>query len=200
MDAVPSRVWINPLVSENKCIYKDSSSDSINIHANHHIGLLGGGYIPGLELTSIGGGSALQYGGRVLPAMLWVDKNTENLSHSQKGLLSHKFLDATPMFGITTRPCPELDSTNFVFGQVLLDNVSREFLEKCQDLPTYSMERPMGDPRQENKAVEDMAAAVFNTQREFFRGAAKTFGDSRADKVYEGKLLRRVEVTQVGLL
>jgi hypothetical protein len=104
------------------------------------------------------------------------------------------------MFGITTRASPELDSTNIVFGQVLLDDSSREFLNKCQDLPTYSMERPKGDPRQESKAVEDVAAAVFNSQREFFRGAAKTFGDSRANKVYEGKLLRRVEVTQVGLL
>ena len=113
--------------------------------------------------------------------------------------VSHKFLDATPVFGITTRSCPELDASSLVFGQVLLDDSSRAFLSKVQDLPTYSMEKPKGDPREENKAVEDMAASIFNSQREFFRGAAK-FGDTRADKVYEGKLLRRVEVTQVGLL
>jgi len=163
-------------------------------------GLLVGGFIPGLEVTSIGGGTALQYGGRILSASLWIDKNTEKLSHDRKGLLSHKFLDATPVFGITTRSCPELDSSSLVFGQVLLDDSSRAFLNKVQDLPTYNMERPKGDPREENKAVVDMAASIFNSQREFFRGAAKTLGDSRADKVYEGKLLRRVEVTQVGIL
>lgn len=144
----------------------------------------------------------MQYGGRILPAPLWIDKNTEKLSHDRKGLLSHKFLDATPVFGITTRSCTELDSSSLVFGQVLLDESSREFLRKCEDLPTYSMERPKGDPRQDEntKVVQDVAASIFNTQREFFRGAAKTFGDTRADKVYEGKLLRRVEVTQVGML
>lgn len=160
-----------------------------------------GGFIPGLEVTSIGGSTALQYGGRILPAPLWLDPTTEKLSHSCKGLLSHKFLDALPVFGITTRACVELDASNLVFGQVLLDESSREFLNKVEDLPTYSMERPKGDPRDvENRAVEDVASSIFNSQREFFRGAAKTFGDSRAAKVYEGKLLRRVEVTQVGML
>lgn len=161
-----------------------------------------GGFIPGLEVTSIGGGTALQYGGRILPAPLWLDKNTEKLSHYRKGLLSHKFLDATPSFGITTRECTELDASSLVFGELLFDDSSREFLKKCEDLPTYNMERPMSDPRQEesSKVVQDVAASIFNSQREFFRGAAKTFGDSRADKLYEGKLLRRVEVTKVGML
>jgi hypothetical protein len=158
-----------------------------------------GGYIPSLELTSFSGGTALQYGGRVLPAPLWIDKNTEKLPHNQKGLLTHGFLDVTPAYGITTRSAPELDATHVVFGQILLDDSSREFLELVKDLPTYSLERPKGDPRQE-MGVEDVAAAVFNSQREFFRGAAKTFGDTRLKNVQEGKLLRRVEVTQVGLL
>jgi cyclophilin family peptidyl-prolyl cis-trans isomerase len=163
-------------------------------------GLLVGGFIPGLDITSIGGGTAIQFGGRILPAPLWLDKNTEKVSHSQKGLLSHRFLDATPVFGITTRACPELDASSLVFGQVLVDESSKAFFDKVQDLPTYSMERPMGDPRTSNKGVEDVAASIFNSQREFFRGAAKTLGDSRADKVYEGKLLRRVEVTKVGMI
>jgi hypothetical protein len=160
-----------------------------------------GGYIPSLELTSFSGGTALQYGGRVLPAPLWIDKNTEKLPHDQKGLLTHGFFDVTPAFGITTRSAPELDSTHVVFGQVLLDDPSREFLKLVENLPTYSLERPKGDPRnQDMLGVEDVTAAVFNSQREFFRGAAKTFGDTRLKNVQEGKLLRRVEVTQVGLL
>ena len=158
-----------------------------------------GGYIPSLELTTIGGGTALQYGGRILPAPLWLDKTTEKISHDRKGLLTHRLLDLTPIFGITTRSAPELDATHVVFGQVLFDESSRNFLELVKDLPTYSLERPKGDPRQE-MGMEDVAAAVFNSQREFFRGAAKTFGDTRLKNVQEGKLLRRVEVTQVGLL
>jgi hypothetical protein len=55
------------------------------------------------------------------------------------------------------------------------------------------------DPGKEN-VVQDAAQAVFNAQRGFFRGAAKSLGDTRVSKVYEGKLLRRVEVTQVGIL
>lgn len=165
------------------------------------VGLIVGGYIPGLELTSFGGGTALQYGGRVLSAPLWVDKETKRLPHNSRGLLTHRSLDVTPTFGITTRSStPELDSTNIVFGQVLSDDSSRAFLQLVQDLPTYSLERQrVGDPR-EATVVDGVAAAVFNSQRVFFRGAAKTLGDSRIDKVYEGKLLRRVEITQVGLM
>ena len=42
--------------------------------------------------------------------------------------------------------------------------------------------------------------AIYNLQREFFRNTAKSLGDTRINKLYNGKLLRRVEVTQVGLL
>ncbi|KAL3772947.1 hypothetical protein ACHAW5_009638 [Stephanodiscus triporus] len=45
-----------------------------------------------------------------------------------------------------------------------------------------------------------LASGVFAAQRRVFRDAARTFGDSRLDKVYDGKLLRRIEVTKVGTL
>ena len=64
-----------------------------------------------------------------------------------------------------------------------------------QDIPTYSEKRPI-----EYDDAGGVASTVFNAQRDFFRGAAKTFGDTRVDKIYEGKLLRRMEVTKVGLL
>jgi hypothetical protein len=59
------------------------------------------------------------------------------------------------------------------------------------------MERPAG---YDNFNTGDVANSVFKAQKEFFRGAAKTFGDTRVSKLYEGKLLRRVEVLQVGRL
>ena len=162
-------------------------------------GLLIGGNIPSLELTNFGGATALKYGGRVLTAPLWINgQETERILHNTKGLLTHRSLDVAPTFGITTRASPELDGTHTVFGQLLLDDTSRAFLEVVQDLPTYSMEKPRGDPRQET-AIDTVTASVFNSQREIFRSAAQTFGDSRVSKLYPGKLLRRVEVTQVRL-
>lgn len=155
-----------------------------------------GGYIPSLEIKDIGGSAAIQYGGRILPAPLWVERNAPlKLSHNQKGLLTHRTLEIAPAFGITTRDAVELDPTHTVFGQVLLDESSEEFLDLVRDLKTYSLERPSTE---EGTAVDDVAKVVFNAQRQFFRGAAKSVGDTRVSKVYEGKLLRRVEVTKVG--
>ena len=189
-------VWINRQVSltlwvcSAECVFDDFSAT----------GLLVGGAIPSLEVTAIGGGTALKYGGRILPAQLWGEQSRANrLSHDAKGLLTHRMLEVTPTFGITTRPNPDLDYTNTVFGQVLFDDSSSEFLRLCEDIPTYSLERPQGDPREET-AVDVVASTLFKTQREFFRGAAKSLGDGRLDKIYAGKLLRRVEVTKVELI
>uniref|UniRef100_A0A7S4JIF2 PPIase cyclophilin-type domain-containing protein n=1 Tax=Odontella aurita TaxID=265563 RepID=A0A7S4JIF2_9STRA len=183
-------------------------------------GMLSGGNIPGLELTEVGGGTNMKYGGKILPAPLWIEPRnkgasspgdadaaaqTRKVSHALgSGLITHRTLDALPSFGITTRSSPELDNTHVVFGRVIPDESSMQFLQACVDLPTYSMDRPSTPaeaPRTGGeRAAEEAAGRVFAVQREFFRGAAKTFGDSRVDKVYEGKLLRRVEVTRVGLL
>jgi cyclophilin family peptidyl-prolyl cis-trans isomerase len=163
-------------------------------------GLLRGGYISSLRLTEIGGNSALSYGSRILPAKLWIEKqpSTEKLSHSSKGLLTHKNLDPTPNFGITIRATPELDNSHTVFGQVLWDDETLHWFQSLEDLPTYSVTRPVVGNDEFNSG--GAASAVFNAQRDLFRGAAKTFGDTRLDKIYEGKLLRRMEVLQVGVL
>jgi len=179
-------------------------------------GLLLGGSIPSLELTEVGGGTAIRYGGRLLPASLWVerpltqqpDSLPPRISHAAKGLLTHRNLDATPAFGVTTRTdTTQLDRSHTVFGAILFGESTdaATFMDIVPDLPTYSVDRPAsmrnGDPGTgQASAVDDATEAVFNAQRDFFRQAAKTFGDSRVDKVYEGKLLRRVQVTQVGLL
>ena len=177
----------------------------LTFHTSHthdtHKGLLTGGSIPSLEVTSFAGSTAIQYGGRILVAPLWVEPGmpTNTLKHSSKGLLTHRILEVAPTFGITTRTLtPELDGTNIVFGKVLFDNSSREFFRLVEDLPTYNMELTSVDPSGDNLA-DTAKSALFNSQREIFRSVAKGFGDSRVSKVYEGKLLRRVEVTQVGL-
>ena len=174
-------------------------------------GLLEGGYIPSLELTDIGGGTSLRYGSSIIPAKLWIEKSSssegvQKISHGiGKGLLTHKTLDLLPSFGITTRKAPELDGTHVVFGRLLPDDSASEFLRLVRDeIPKYSMDRPSQSddfPATEaERATNELASRVFSAQREFFRGAAKNLGDTRIDKIYEGKLLRRVEVTKVEML
>ena len=155
----------------------------------------------------------MTYGSRVLPATLWIENNRDNtvsntakttttkLSHSTKGLLSHRNLDVVPNFGITTRPAPSLDGSNTVFGQVLWDEDTLKFFRNLEDIPTYSVARPPDyDDLEGTNSITggEIAKTVFNAQRQFFRGAAKSMGDDRVGKLYDGKLLRRMEVLQVG--
>ena len=203
-----------------------------------------------MELTELGGSSALRYGQRVLPSSLWIERGgtgggrggaaaaaadgSIRIPHEAgRGLLTHRTLDPLPSFGITTRPPSSLsssssttttpsysplDSTHVVFGRIIPTKSSIEFLNRAVDLPTYSTDRPAVSPvvvnsnagdggsgggavvGSEQRAAEEAAGKIFRLQREFFRGAAKTLGDDRLDKVYEGRILRRVEVTASGLL
>lgn len=164
-------------------------------------GLLAGGNIPGLHLSNFAGSSALEYGGRILPSKLWVDdfKGKKRMFHSRPGLLTHRDLEVLPNFGITTRPSSELNAGNTVFGTLLPTESSIAFLSRCVDLPTYSLDRPAGPigEQQNSRAVEEAASSVYAFQKNLFRSAAQTFGDTRVGSVYEGKILRRVEVTSV---
>ena len=173
---------------------------------DQNTGLLIGGNIPSLRLTEVSGSTAFQYGSRILPAPLWIDSSNKTpktttptdppISHTTKGLLTHRVLDVTPTFGITTRSNPiALDGNYVVFGTILFDDETTKLFKMLQDIPTYSEKRPTSydDPG-------NVASSVFNAQRDFFRGAAKSFGDTRVSKIYDGKLLRRMEVTKVGLL
>jgi cyclophilin family peptidyl-prolyl cis-trans isomerase len=170
-------------------------------------GLLMAGSISSLRAKDVAGSTALTYGSRVLPANLWIENSstttatTPKLSHSTKGLLTHRNLNVLPNFGITTRSTPTLDVTNTVFGQVMWDDDTLKFFRELEDIPTYSVGRPADyDNYNDNDFNAGAVAAktVFNAQREFFRGAAKSMGDDRVGKLYDGKLLRRFEVLQVG--
>ena len=131
----------------------------------------------------------------------------QKLSHNKKGLLTHRNLDVTPSFGITTlADSQSLDSSHTVFGIVLED--SGGFLDKVLDLPVLTESGKVSRTEINNAAAtsggnevgEALATSLFTAQRKVFRDAAKTFGDSRLDKVYDGKLLRRIEVTKVSVL
>ena len=161
------------------------------------------GMIPGLDISTLGGGSALEYGGKVLPAKLWLEDNkdaTQQLSHNAKGLLTHRNLDVTPNFGITTRSTSTLDPSHTIFGMILEDRTN--FMDRIVDLPVLTDTGRVSKTTNEPSGgdVGSLASSVFTAQRAVFRDAAKTFGDTRLDKVYDGKLLRRVEVTKVGIL
>lgn len=159
-------------------------------------GLLMGGNISGLKAKEVVGSTALTYGSRVLPSDLWIDnKTSDRLSHSTKGLLTHKNLDPLPNFGITTRSQTSLDASHTVFGQIIWDTDTVKFFRDLEDIPTYAVERPSSF---DDFGTGTVAKSVFNAQREFFRGAAKSMGDDRVGKLYDGRLLRRIEVLKVG--
>jgi len=174
-------------------------------------GLLIGGTIPGLDATTLAGGNVLEYSGKIYPAKLWLeDKNGSNepataqLSHNIKGLVTHRNLDPTPAFGITTRSTStSLDASHTIFGCILEDKTG--LMDKVVDLPVLTDEGRVSRTTNEPVSVGgdvggSLASSAFTLQRRVFRDAAKTFGDTRLDKLYDGKILRRVEVTQVGVL
>ena len=183
----------------------------------------------------------MEHSGRVQPAKLWLEDTkgasstvkdsaaASPLSHTIVGLLTHRNLDITPSFGITTRrgsslSSSMLDATHTIFGCVLED--TNGFLDKIVDLPvltdtgmvsmttTTTMTAAISDPADGSskgsnessadvvvdRGVSSLTSSVFTAQRKIFRDVAKTFGDTRLDKVYDGKLLRRIEVTKVGVL
>jgi cyclophilin family peptidyl-prolyl cis-trans isomerase len=167
-------------------------------------GLLIGG-ISGLDVTTLAGGNVLEYKGRVIPAKLWLENTKKEdtvLRHDRKGLLTHRNLDLTPSFGVTTRSSSSsLDSSHTVFGCVLED--TNGFLQKVIDIPAMTSDGIVSKTSNEPVnlgAGNAVASSLFTAQRRVFRDAAKTFGDSRLDRLPDGKLLRRIEVTQVGSL
>jgi hypothetical protein len=95
-----------------------------------------------------------------------------------------------------------LDSSHTVFGCVVEDKGG--FLDKVLDLPVLTdsgrVSRTEMNADETNDIGGSLASSLFTAQRKVFRDAAKTFGDSRLDKVYDGKLLRRIDVSKVGML
>ena len=153
-------------------------------------GLLSSGKIPGLEETSFNGAAAIRYKERIISPSLWVEdgstqgtavnvKYGTNSPHSIKGLLTHRKLDVSPGFGITTyTDSRQLDGNYQVFGRVLYDDDSREFFERMEKVPKYTFERPSSENvDNQNSAVTQMIASeIFEKQKKFFRNAAKTVG------------------------
>jgi cyclophilin family peptidyl-prolyl cis-trans isomerase len=204
---------------ENETPYPSYSRSSFTQY-DDATGVLYGGTIPSLEVVEIQQSVALRYGNRLLPAKLWLEQGTTltspKISHNTIGLLTHQQLDATPNFGITTRnDTTLLNPTHTVFGKLVLNKDGLEFLNRVTALPTYSVDRPVITSSSPSSFVVDdtttsgattimstkpATEAIYMAQREFFRNTAKAFGDSRINKLYDGKILRRIEVTQVGLL
>lgn len=114
----------------------------------------------------------------------------EKIKHDKEFLLTHRNLDVTPKFGITTMASAALDNTNTVFGELL---GGFDFVRRCEFIQKYSVSTSTEEPG----SLKD---EVFTMQKEFFRGLAKGVGDSRLGELYEGKFLRKVDVTRVGLV
>jgi hypothetical protein len=89
-----------------------------------------------------------------------------------------------------------------VFGCVLEDKGG--FLDRVLDVPVLTDSGKVSRTEMNAEDVEgvgeSIASSLFTAQRKVFRDAAKTFGDSRLEKVYDGKLLRRIDVSKVGVI
>lgn len=150
--------------------------------------LLEGGRIAGLRQTSFAGELQWEYLSRLLPSLRPVLEVNE-LTHSRRGLLTiERFNNGGPEFGITLAASPRLDGAREVIGAV---ERGYELLDMIEELP-YITGRSLEKPG-------SVADSVYNVQKSFFSGLSKAAGDTRAED-RTGKLLRRVEIVQCGLL
>ena len=148
---------------------------------------LEGGKISGLLPTQLAGSDSYEWNGAVYPLKPPLEAN--ELRHDRKWLISHKKFNAGPEFDILLSPSPELDSSNTVFGEVL---AGQELLLEMAQLP-FVTGRSL-DPK------GSVASNLWSAQNQYFRGLAKSLGDTRVQKTFPGKLLRRVEITKAGVV
>lgn len=167
--------------------------------------LLVGGRVRGLETRDVFGEPVLLYRDREVLAsrddrklLGLAARETTPVSHDRAGLVTRRRLavpESTDLvdFGITLAPDPSLDRDWTVVGRILEDD--GHLLDTIRSLPTYSA-NAVGDFSKEYP----IAADVFKAERDIFRAAADAVGDTRLKSIFPGKILRRVEVTQVQVL
>jgi len=168
----------------------DASDPSYNsgMFYKHQAGRwIEGGKINGLNLEEFGGGQVYQYLNKIVNLNPILEAN--KLAHTRKNLITHRKFNAGPEFAITLSPAPELDGDWTVFGEVL---EGEEMVKAIADLPFVT-----GKSLDPSGTIAD---SWWKAQNNYFKGLAKQFGDSRANKMYPGKLLRRVEIVKCGVL
>lgn len=128
-----------------------------------------------------------QYMSRLLPTLRPI-LEVNDLRHDRRGLLTRARFESGPGFGVTLGAVPRLDGSHEVIGELL---EGADLLERIEALPYIT-----------GKSIEgegSLANSVFQAQKSLFSGIAKSGGDARAED-RTGKLLRRVEITRVGML
>ncbi|KAJ8607973.1 hypothetical protein CTAYLR_008228 [Chrysophaeum taylorii] len=165
--------------------------------------LLIGGRLRGLDERDIFGEKVLLYRDREVLATR-SDRKLIDLArveptpvtHDRAGLVTRKraAIGAELVdFAVTLGPAPLLDREWTVVGQISRDEGG--LVDAISRLPTYA-----GEAVGEFARQTPLAADVFKAERDLFRSAAGKIGDTRLKNVFPGKILRRVEVTQVSLL
>ena len=148
--------------------------------------LVEGGRITGLKQVEFAGSLEYQYGNRMLPLRPVLEAN--NLTHDSRGLLTRRTFESGPQFSVTLSRNPALDGSNEVLGK----------LEEGDDL----LQLIESQPYITGKSIDPPGSAkdkIFDVQKSIFGTLSKAAGDSRAED-RTGKLLRRVEITNVGIL
>eukprot|EP00316_Scyphosphaera_apsteinii_P001394 CAMPEP_0119302834 /NCGR_PEP_ID=MMETSP1333-20130426/4365_1 /TAXON_ID=418940 /ORGANISM="Scyphosphaera apsteinii, Strain RCC1455" /LENGTH=301 /DNA_ID=CAMNT_0007305311 /DNA_START=183 /DNA_END=1088 /DNA_ORIENTATION=- len=145
-----------------------------------------GGRITGLDQTQFAGTLEYEYRSRLVPLRPVLEVN--GIRHERRGLLTRKTFNAGPEFAVTLGPAPSLDGMWEVIGQL---EEGGELLDLIETLP-YITGRSLEEPG-------SVADQVFKVQRSLFTSVSKSIGDTRA-KDRTGQLLRRVEITNCGVL
>lgn len=148
--------------------------------------LVEGGRITGMKQVEFAGTLEYQYGERMLPLRPILEAN--NLKHDSRGLLTRRNFESGPQFSVTLSRNPSLDGSCEVFGK----------LEEGDDLLRLIESQPYIT----GKSIDPPGSAkdkIFDVQKSIFGTLSKAAGDSRAvDRT--GQLLRRVEITNAGIL
>jgi len=151
--------------------------------------------VRGINKVNIAGTDQYEYSGNILVDYKPI-LESNNLRHTRKGFLTRKQLTDGPEFGITLDTAENLDGFHVIFGCVIS---GLEVLDAIAEQPTYSYKTTGGYSGQKklDKYSNDLADKWFEGQKNFYVGAGKAFGDTRAID-QRGRLLRRITVKKVG--
>jgi len=153
--------------------------------------------VRGLKRIQLAGSDAFEFDGQIMTEMNkpLIEKNA--LLHDRPGLLTRSTLSSTPEFSITTKAAAALDSFHCVFGEIVN---GMQVLDAVMSIPRYSYEAATGytSALKGTGLEQGFAESWFKSQKSFYVGAGKAFGDQRAVD-QRGKLLRRVTIKGGGL-
>jgi cyclophilin family peptidyl-prolyl cis-trans isomerase len=92
------------------------------------------GHIPRVNVFSLAGSQELEFNGRIIPDSEFALEENDFV-HDRRGLLSRARFSVVPDFCITLMPCPQLDFSHVVFGDLI---GGTDVLKQIEKVPLYT--------------------------------------------------------------